>query len=29
MGHSFGHFQRVSGMQWITKSAVNKKSLSD
>ena len=25
MGHSFGHFQRVSGMQWITKSSINKK----
>ena len=30
MGHSFGHFQRVSGMQWMTKSSINKRgSLSD
>lgn len=29
MGHSFGHFQRVTGMQWITKSSVNRKNLSE
>jgi hypothetical protein len=30
MGHQFGHFQKVSGIQWISKTgALNKKSLAD
>ena len=29
MGHSFGHFQRVTGLQWVSRSNVNKRSVSD